>query len=526
VGSYDAVVTVTGNSNWLGGEFVFTNAVTVNEAPPAAPGGIWASTTNLADFTAAWSAVSGATSYRLDVSPSNFQSIVVVSTVFRETMGTPTGTTSVAAYEAADGFDNDLYAMSSGGIGKTSDVRITSASTGYVDPTNNTASGSGNIYFTSTAGDYGFAIAGVDASGYDSLRLSFAYRKEVAASNAEYSVEWSTNNGTGWGAIALSNMPAATAAAGWYMVSNLHLPSAATGTNLTLRWVKTSNLALRVDDVLLQGVVSGSVASSYVPGYSNRTVSGTAQSVTGLTRSTTYYFRARAVSAGGTGAYSSVATVMTRAGAPPAMNPVSNRIATVGADFEYTVTATETDGDIVRFACTSLVNSNVWLFDTNSGYLLFIPTTNQLGSNVFSFTASDRDGSSSPVAMTVTVSAAASPFDAWVVSRGQNPASSNFVVDADYDRDGMTTWEEYLADTDPALSGSVLRVTGTYSLGVGQIRLAFPASTGRYYQLVFSTNLFVSPGVSNLGWGVPGMVVTNNTPGLWYGGIRSRLTAP
>jgi hypothetical protein len=42
-------------------------AVTVYEAPPAAPGSIWASATNTADFTAAWSAVSGATGYRLDV---------------------------------------------------------------------------------------------------------------------------------------------------------------------------------------------------------------------------------------------------------------------------------------------------------------------------------------------------------------------------------------------------------------------------------------------------------------------------
>jgi hypothetical protein len=44
-----------------------TVSVTVVEAPPAAPASIWASATNTADFTAAWSSVAEATGYRLDV---------------------------------------------------------------------------------------------------------------------------------------------------------------------------------------------------------------------------------------------------------------------------------------------------------------------------------------------------------------------------------------------------------------------------------------------------------------------------
>jgi hypothetical protein len=41
--------------------------VTVVQAPPAAPASIWASATNTADFTAAWSSVADAADYRLDV---------------------------------------------------------------------------------------------------------------------------------------------------------------------------------------------------------------------------------------------------------------------------------------------------------------------------------------------------------------------------------------------------------------------------------------------------------------------------
>ena len=74
-------------------------------------------------------------------------------------------------------------------------------------------------------------------------------------------------------------------------------------------------------------------------------------------------------------------------------------------------------------------------------------------------------------------------------------------------------------------------LTGTYvrasiSNATGQFRFAFPASTGRFYQLEYSTNLSSPLITSNLGWGVPGMVVTNQTLGAWFGGIRALLNAP
>jgi hypothetical protein len=77
----------------------------------------------------------------------------------------------------------------------------------------------------------------------------------------------------------------------------------------------------------------------------------------------------------------------------------------------------------------------------------------------------------------------------------------------------------------------VLALTGRYfivsaSNAAGKIRMAFPASTGRYYQLVYATNLPGTPVVSNLGWGVSGMAFTNDSAGIWYGRIRALLQAP
>lgn len=121
---------------------------------------------------------------------------------------------------------------------------------------------------------------------------------------------------------------------------------------------------------------------------------------------------------------------------------------------------------------------------------------------------------------------------AWLHDRGLSSLDPRFAADSDDDGDGMTTLEEFLADTDPANPGSVFDIHWEYVPAVapgatGEMRLAFPASTGRYYQLEYSTNLLApAAGLSNLGWGVPGMVITNNSPGTWYGVIRSRLAAP
>ena len=112
-----------------------------------------------------------------------------------------------------------------------------------------------------------------------------------------------------------------------------------------------------------------------------------------------------------------------------------------------------------------------------------------------------------------------------------DPQDIRYDETADDDGDGMTTYQEYVADTAPDSSNQVLRLSGTYvrasaSNATGRMVFSFPASTGRFYQLVYSTDLFRTVVTSNLGWGVPGMVVTNASEGIWFGDLRVRLTAP
>ena len=133
---------------------------------------------------------------------------------------------------------------------------------------------------------------------------------------------------------------------------------------------------------------------------------------------------------------------------------------------------------------------------------------------------------------TLTISAEGEdPFVQWLQEQELDPGDSRYDETADDDGDGMTTYQEYVADTAPDSSNSALRLSGTYvragaSNATGQILFSFPASTGRYYQLLYKTNLFTPLLTNNLGWGVPGMIITNDSLGAWYGDIRVLLSEP
>jgi hypothetical protein len=171
------------------------------------------------------------------------------STIFTESLGTVPGTTTIAAHEAANGFDNDGYTMTDGGAANRGDIRNTSASTGYTG-----ASGLANVFFTSTNGEYGFAIEGIDASAYTGLTLTFAVRKESGSGNAFANFFVDYWNGTSYQAVTLSGLPTTANSAGWYLVSGISLPAGADINGLKIRFRKTGTNACRLDDIKLDGI--------------------------------------------------------------------------------------------------------------------------------------------------------------------------------------------------------------------------------------------------------------------------------
>ena len=371
---------------------------------PDAPASAWASATNAVEFTAAWSGVPGVDEYVLDVATGQgfSGSDDGWSTIFHETMGTSASSVTLADHETADGFDNDAYTMTDGGAEYPADVRISSGSGGYIDPAGNLASSNANVYFTATGvTNLGFAIEGIDTTGYEALALSFGYRKEDGAANMALGLEWSTNGGAAWHAVAVSNLPAEGAAAGWYMVSNLAVSAAALdSTNLSLRWTKNGGVAGRMDDVLLQGYQAEAL---FVPGYSNRAVSGaTSVGVTGLTAGATYYFRVASVPdcAGQYSPVGVVTTLQTLAAPSFGANPGPFG-ATVDVQVAFTVSASGSPKPVL--ALDAATASGGTSFDPETGQLAYTPVLADIGAQTFTFTASNTQGVATQV-VSATVS--------------------------------------------------------------------------------------------------------------------------
>lgn len=117
-------------------------------------------------------------------------------------------------------------------------------------------------------------------------------------------------------------------------------------------------------------------------------------------------------------------------------------------------------------------------------------------------------------------------FEAWLVDRqSQNPQDPNFAWDADMDRDGMTTWDEFIADTNPAASNDYLRIVAELTWNWGnQISLSWPFHSSRAYDLEWSPAGGVDYVVvaSNL-TASPVSAVLSNQPEQRFR-IRARLT--
>jgi RHS repeat-associated protein len=170
------------------------------------------------------------------------------TTIFDESMGSPTGTVAIAA----NSFQNSgTLAYANGGQTSAADIRITSSSSGYAGYT-----GAGNVFFSATSGTYGFSIESINASNYSSLTLQYGYKKEAASVHASFSVDYW--NGTSW--IILANSASALfneapgASAVWYLSKTLAIPTDGQINGLKLRFVKTGTTSIRIDDVKLTGI--------------------------------------------------------------------------------------------------------------------------------------------------------------------------------------------------------------------------------------------------------------------------------
>jgi hypothetical protein len=165
-------------------------------------------------------------------------------------------------------------------------------------------------------------------------------------------------------------------------------------------------------------------------------------------------------------------------GTRPALEPLGARNVMVGKTLSCTVAATEPDGDAITFACASAVDPARWSLNTGSGAFSFSPSSAEAGAVQFTFTAADKDGTSTPVAMNVTV---CEPQAVSGFTAPTNGAAASMTMGS---QEGVTYALEYTTDLrgDPPAWWPVDQEAGTGS----EITLQDenPADAQRYYRVV------------------------------------------
>jgi hypothetical protein len=320
---------------------------TLSNDPPGAPVAAPATAVSISGFTANWASVVGAASYQLDVSSDNFTSFVT-------------------------GFNNKTVTTTSDVVGGLS------AGTAYkyrIRAVNvNGTSGNSNIIdvLTLPAPPVAVAASNVSASGFtanwNAVPSATAYRLDVSADNFASLVSGYNDKVVTGTSDAVTGLTQGTAyryrvravnSSGLSGNSNIvdvstlatapTIATAATSisqTGFTANWNPvTGATSYRLD-------VSADNFSTFVAGFSDKTVSGTNDAVTGLTFSTTYKYRVRVVNANGTSANSNVIDVTTLAKQDQTINFPDIADKTVG-DAPFALGATASSGLAVTYATGS-----------------------------------------------------------------------------------------------------------------------------------------------------------------------------
>ncbi|MFN4256885.1 MAG: MopE-related protein, partial [Saprospiraceae bacterium] len=261
-----------------------TSPLTGNQTTSSVAAPVATAATDLAEtsFTANWNAVSGATGYRLDVSTlANFG-----------TAGTETETFTAIG----GGTSSNYLTRTWTGIGGNT-------WTAFKARTDQTITAS-NDAITLQDASAAYILSGEIAN--DPTNVSFDIQQKFSGSNGN--VVLKILSGTGFSTVTTIGTYSYSTTA-----SNVSAPISGISGPFKIQ-LENGNTSVRpcIDNMAIT-----TIAPDLLPGYNNLSVSGTSQSVTGLTANTTYHYRARAVGANSTSSNSNVISATTTAGCTP-----------------------------------------------------------------------------------------------------------------------------------------------------------------------------------------------------------------
>ncbi|MBF6640936.1 hypothetical protein IVB69_05550, partial [Flavobacterium sp. J49] len=246
------------------------------------------------EFTANWTAVDGASSYRLDVS--TLPNFGTSTTNLNQTLVSNSGTIG------ASGWTETNVTQGSGGY-----LSLVSSSSTVISPT-------------------------IDLTNYSNINLNFKARTfgGVNASNNTITVSITTNNGSSWTTLG-TRIPLNTT----LNAMTLFNLSSYTGSQVKIRFQTlgaNGTVGAGIDDIIVTGDESY-FTPSFVSGYQDLNVGNVVSYDvdTNINPLTQYYFRVRAFSANSTSANSNTKSVTTTA-SPPTFGSVSQSLAEIICD--------------------------------------------------------------------------------------------------------------------------------------------------------------------------------------------------
>ncbi|MBR3583614.1 MAG: lamin tail domain-containing protein [Kiritimatiellae bacterium] len=255
--------------------------------------------------------------------------------------------------------------------------------------------------------------------------------------------------------------------------------------------------------------------------------------LTNLTASTTYHATVRAQGAGWETEESPVLDFTTTAtGAIPVLDiPATLPDFTVGVQDTVTFGISGDPRPAVTVKNSSAdgpfsLATNAWDAAAHAGTctLAYLPAAADriYGTQTFTVTATNRHGTATAV-IPLRIATAEDAFAQWLADRfGATSNAPAFAPAADADSDGMTTWDEYLADTCPTDAASVLKLELRQDLTTAtQAVFRFASRTGRWYRLLYRTNLLSAPLTNDLGPGTGAdITLRTNLDATWFGTLR------
>ena len=318
--------------------------------------------------------------------------------------------------------------------------------------------------------------------------------------------------------------------------SNRHAWAAGQAEGTVFRLLRSGSRAVNVHDIHITVTAAAEVPLAGMPA----NVVETVYMLENLAPSTTYYVTVKAQGRGWETEWSEPLEVATADGAgtlPVVTLPEEIPGFTVGVEGTLDFAVSGHPQPVVTVKASSVAGefsfaTNSWDDGAMSGSYTFAyrpaAADRTYGTQTFTVAASNSFGVHSAV-LSIRVLDAEDAFAQWLSDRfGATTNSAGFAARDDADGDGMSTWQEFFADTCPTDKASQLRFELQSPASATQAVFRFDASTSRWYQLVYWTNLLEAPRTNDLGWGPASgtMEFGTNIDLNWFGRLRALLAPP